>query len=308
MNMLQMKYALEVARCGSINKAAENLLVNQPNLSRSIKELESSLGVKLFVRNPKGMSPTPEGETFLVYANNILNQVYEVEAIFKSNMPGKKKFSASVPRAEYISEAFVKFSLAVNREKSAEIIYTETNARQTIRNVYEAGYRIGIIRYAENLDTYYRKLLTEKELSYEVAAEFNYVLIVSIKSPLAEKKSVSYEDVKNYIEIAHADPFVPSSATSERKKPEDETKSSRRIYVYERAGRLELISKNPQAFIWDSPVSHETAERYGLVQIPCSDSARSCKDVIIRKKTYRLTQLDRIFLEELRKSKKNVFG
>ena len=47
MNMLQMKYALEVARCGSINKAAENLLVNQPNLSRSIKELESSLGVKL---------------------------------------------------------------------------------------------------------------------------------------------------------------------------------------------------------------------------------------------------------------------
>lgn len=306
MNMLQMKYALEVARCGSINKAAENLLVNQPNLSRSIKELESSLGVKLFVRNPKGMSPTPEGETFLVYANNILNQVYEVEAIFKSNMPGKKKFSASVPRAGYISEAFVNFSLALNREKSAEIIYTETNARKTIKNVYESGYRLGIIRYAENLDSYYKKLLSEKELSYEVAAEFNYVLIVSRKSPLAEKKSVSYSDTENFIELAHADPFVPSSA-GERKKPESEKKPNRRIYVYERAGRLELISKNPQAFIWDSPVSRETAERYGLAQIPCSDSGRSCKDVIIRKKTYRLTQLDRIFLEELRKSKKNVF-
>ena len=64
MNMLQMKYALEVARCGSINKAAENLLVNQPNLSRSIKELESSLGVKLFVRNPRECHPHPKGRLF----------------------------------------------------------------------------------------------------------------------------------------------------------------------------------------------------------------------------------------------------
>ena len=78
-----MKYAVEVAKYGSINKAAEMLLMNQPNLSRSIKDLERSLGVKIFVRSTKGIVPTPEGETFLHYANSILKQVDEIEGIFK---------------------------------------------------------------------------------------------------------------------------------------------------------------------------------------------------------------------------------
>lgn len=78
-----MKYAVEVAKYGSINKAAEMLLMIQPNLSRSIKDLERSLGVKIFVRSTKGIVPTPEGETFLHYANSILKQVDEIEGIFK---------------------------------------------------------------------------------------------------------------------------------------------------------------------------------------------------------------------------------
>ena len=45
MNILHMKYAVEVARLGSLNKAAETLLIAQPNISRSIKELEASLGL-----------------------------------------------------------------------------------------------------------------------------------------------------------------------------------------------------------------------------------------------------------------------
>lgn len=72
MNILHMKYAVEVAKCGSINKAAEILLMNQPNLSRAIKELEASLGVEIFSRSAKGMVVTPEGETFLRYATSIL--------------------------------------------------------------------------------------------------------------------------------------------------------------------------------------------------------------------------------------------
>ena len=90
-----MKYAVEVAKCGSINKAAEILLMNQPNLSRAIKELEASLGVEIFSRSAKGMVVTPEGETFLRYATSILKQVDEVEGLFKKSTTDKKKFSLS---------------------------------------------------------------------------------------------------------------------------------------------------------------------------------------------------------------------
>lgn len=68
MNILHLKYAVEVANAGSISKAAEVLYMNQPNLSRAIKELEDSLGITIFDRTAKGMLVTPDGREFLSYA------------------------------------------------------------------------------------------------------------------------------------------------------------------------------------------------------------------------------------------------
>ena len=61
MNILHMKYAYEVARAGSPAKAAETLLIAQPNISRSIKEPEADIGITIFNRSAKGMALTPEG-------------------------------------------------------------------------------------------------------------------------------------------------------------------------------------------------------------------------------------------------------
>ena len=84
MNILHLKYAVEVAKTKSISKAAENLYMGQPNLSRAIKELEESLGIMIFDRNPKGITVTPQGEEFLQYARRIISQVDEVEQMYKS--------------------------------------------------------------------------------------------------------------------------------------------------------------------------------------------------------------------------------
>ena len=65
MNLLHMKYAVEIARTNSLNKAAETLYVGQSALSRAIKELETSLGVTLFERSSKGMTLTHDGENFV---------------------------------------------------------------------------------------------------------------------------------------------------------------------------------------------------------------------------------------------------
>lgn len=75
MNILHMKYAVEVAKLGSLNKAAETLIIAQPNISRSIKELEADLGITIFNRSSKGMVLTPEGEEFIRYAKSILKQI-----------------------------------------------------------------------------------------------------------------------------------------------------------------------------------------------------------------------------------------
>ena len=163
MNILHLKYAVEVARCGSINKAAEALYMNQPNLSRAIKDLENSLGITIFGRTAKGMYVTPEGEEFLGYARKILRQIDEVESIYKAGVPIKQRFSISVPRASYISEAFAQFSKSLTNEP-AELFYKETNARRVITNILKADYHLGILRYASNYDKYFKEMLTEKGL------------------------------------------------------------------------------------------------------------------------------------------------
>ena len=61
MNILHMKYALEVAKAGSLTKASKVLFVAPPNISRSVKELEADLGIEIFIRTTKGVKLTPEG-------------------------------------------------------------------------------------------------------------------------------------------------------------------------------------------------------------------------------------------------------
>ena len=96
MNLLHLKYAVEIAETSSMTKAAENLYTSQPNLSRAIRELESTLGITIFNRTPKGIYPTPEGDEFLGYARKILSQVDAVEEMYRGEKKKVQSFSISV--------------------------------------------------------------------------------------------------------------------------------------------------------------------------------------------------------------------
>ncbi len=298
MNILHLKYAVEVAKAGSLNKAAEALLIAAPNVSRSIKELEADIGISIFDRTAKGMGLTPEGEEFINYAKGILSQIEEVENFYKKGSAKKQKFSISVPRACYISEAFSQFSKSLSGEP-AEIFYKETNSQRTIRNILENDYNLGIIRYAENYDKYFKAMLEEKGLSYEMVTEFSYSLIMSAENPLAKKEIVTFEDLTDFIEIAHADPYVPSMPLSKVVKEELPDNIDRRIFIFERASQFDLLSNNPETFMWVSPAPEILLKRYNLVQKKCIDNKKIYKDVLIYKNGYRLSKLDRQFITEL---------
>mgnify|MGYP003294826294 CR=1 FL=1 len=303
MNILHMKYAVEVAKVGSLNKASETLLVATPNISRSIKELEGDLGIVIFDRTAKGMELTPEGEEFINYAKGILSQIDEVENLYKKGTSKKQKFSISVPRACYISEAFSEFSKSLSDEP-AEIFYKETNSQRTINNILNHDYKLGIIRYAENYDKYFKSMLDEKGLTYEMITEFSYSLIMSADSPLAQKEEITFDDLKGFIEIAHADPYVPSMPLSKVVKEELPDNIDRRIFIFERASQFDLLYKNPETFMWVSPAPDSLLKRYNLIQKKCIDNNKKYKDVLIYKNGYKLTKLDRQFITELCESKR----
>ncbi|MBP5653310.1 MAG: LysR family transcriptional regulator [Lachnospiraceae bacterium] len=307
MNILHMKYAVEVARTNSINKAAEELFVGAPALSRAIKELEAGLGVTLFDRSAKGMSLTPDGELFVSYAEKALKQIEDIEAIFKDGTTAKKQFSLSAPRASYIAAAFAEFSKKIAADEDIELFYKETNAYRVINNLIKDDFKLGILRYSEQYESYYRQMMSEKGLVGELITEFTYVLIMSKNSTLASKERISAGDLNGLTEIAHGDPYVPSLSFSEVKKYELPDHKGSRIYVFERSSQFELLSKNLNTYMWVSPIPEDLLERYGLTTRVSEDSRRVYKDVLIHRKDYTLSELDRSFIEELTKAKRKVF-
>lgn len=303
MNLLHMKYAVEVANTRSINKAAETLYVGQSALSRAIKELEGSLGAKLFERSTKGVTLTPEGELFVRYARTVLEQVDDLEAMFKGGTVERKRFSLAATRASYVAAAFAEFSKGIT--DPAELIYTEVSSMQALRSVAADEYKLGLVRYADCYENYYSSVISARGLVSQPVGEFPYKIVFSVESPLASKETITPADLAGLTQIAHADPYLPSPP-SEMKKVGASPTPERRIYVFERASRFEILSKNPHTYTWVSPIPADMLDRYHLIERFVDGEDRVYRDVLIRRADYRLTDVDRKFIEELTKARERL--
>lgn len=97
MNINHLKYFHAVCMFHSISEAAEHLYISQPSLSNAIKELEKQYGVVLFRRHHRGMTLTPEGETFYRLSEDILNRAEQTEKIMQDLGKGRKTLRLGVP-------------------------------------------------------------------------------------------------------------------------------------------------------------------------------------------------------------------
>ncbi len=307
MNILHLKYAIEIDRYHSINKAAESLYMSQPNLSRALKELEEDLGITIFKRTSKGMTTTLQGEEFLGYARKILAQIDEVENMYKPGKGQKQQFSVSVPRASCYSYAFSNFARSMDVTKGAEFYYKETNSKRAITNILQGDYKLGIIRYNSAYEKYFKSMLKEKGLVGELLFEFSERLIISENHPLASKENIRITDLSEFVEISHADPYVPSVPFMDVRREELGEYVDKRIFVFERGSQFDLLQRAQNTFMWVSPVPKELLERYNLVERECIDNDKIYRDVLIYKKKYKLTDIDNRFIQEVINAKNILF-
>ncbi len=306
MNVIHMKYAIEVAKYGSINKASENIGMAQPNISRAIKELEADLGIVIFDRSAKGMNLTPEGKEFITRAQSILAQLDSLESLFRENIPKKQKFSLSAPRAAYIVEAFANFSHSIEGD-SAEFVLDETATHNTIKKVISSDCKLGIIRYEAAAEDYFTKMLESNDIGFEPITEFDYVVIANKESDLAKKSEIFDEDLRKYVQITHNNPYQATLSASDSNKVEQRVSAQKRIYVLDSAAQLELLSENIDTFMWISPAPESLLNRYGLVQMNCVNKRRLYKDVLIYRKSHKITPLEATFIRELKRVAEMTF-
>ncbi len=308
MNLLHLKYAVEVARTRSITMAAENLYMGQPRLSRAIKELEDSLGIIIFRRTSKGIVPTPEGEIFLSHANRILDEVREVETLYNPSGKDKQRMNISIPRAGYLAHALKQLVGELDLTKEIEINYRETNSLKAINNILQNNYDLGIIRFATEYEPYFERFLSEKGLRSEDLWEFYPIALMSEEHMLARKVDLRFSDFVDCdcVQLGHGDPYVPSLPLAEVRKGEFPEQINKHLFIYERASGYEILSSIPTTFLLSSPMPENILKRYGLVQRRLQGRQRSYKDVLIWRENYKFTPLDQSFITEVKRVRDKV--
>ena len=303
MNTTYLIYALEIERVGSISQAAQNLYMAQPNLSKAIRELEKELGFTIFKRTAKGVRPTEAGTEFLYHARQIMEQVGAVERISQRIGTDKLKYKISIPRGSYIVDSFTSFLSELELEKGMEVTINETNALGTISNVADRGYNLGIIRYQMLDETHYLTMLKNNHLTYETIWEFEYVLVMSKNHPLANKETITPEDLSEYTKITHGDIELPHVR---RINHEAEMTPRNVIYVYERGSQFDLLTNVPTTYMWVSPIPQKLLDKLQLVQRICRAEDNLYKDVMIFREDYHITEHDRLFQKKIYESKVDV--
>ncbi|MDE6132297.1 MAG: LysR family transcriptional regulator [Oscillospiraceae bacterium] len=297
MNLMHLKYLVEVEKTGSITKAASSLFMGQPNLSKAIKEVENEVGAPIFKRISKGVEPTEKGVEFLKCAKAIIQQMDKMENLFKPEVSDIISFNVSAPRAFYAAQAFSRFVSELDRTGRFAVNFREANSLDTINGILEGEFNMGIIRCEEAYEDFFLSMLADKELKSEEIWDFSYVAVMSENSRLASKDAVTAAELAECIEVVHGDISVPYLSESYLKKTEKGEQN--RVFVYDRGSQLNILKNVPDAFTWVSPILYDELKSSGLVQKRCVDGVRRNKDLLIHERHYHRTNEDKAFIEKL---------
>lgn len=285
MNLQQLRYVLEVEKNNSITRAAKNLFMGQPNLSKIIKELELEIGITIFKRTPKGVEPTRDGKQFLQYAQTILSQMNELESLYKINNCKNFQFNISVPRATYISIAFSTFlnSFMLEeqlKDKKLNIHYKETNPLTVIQDVVTGESDLGVVRYQNIYENYFLELIREHNLQYETIGEYAMRVLLHETHPLASMQSIPFHLLGDYTEIVHGDFEEPGLSFASIKKTAHIDTPQKQLCVYDRSSQFDILENVAGTYLWVSPIPETELQKHHLVTKKCN-IVTNTKDIIL---------------------------
>lgn len=196
MTLQQLKYALTIAECGSMNEAAKQLFLSQPSLSENMKELETEIGLQIFLRSNRGIVITPEGEEFLGYARQVTEQFGLLSAKYIEKKV-KERFSVSMQHYTFAVKAFVETVKAVGMEQY-EFAVHETTTYDVIENVKNFKSEIGVLYLNDFNEKVMTKIIRENGLEFvELFCCDTYVYLWS-GHPLAGKEKISMAELDEY--------------------------------------------------------------------------------------------------------------
>ena len=295
MKLQQLRYVVKVAECGSITEASRRLFVSQPSITASIRDLENEMGVHIFERTNKGVVVSEEGETFLGYARQVLDQADLLEGKYKGTSEQVPHFSVSCQHYSFAVNAFVD----VIREFDAaryDFTLREEQTHEIIEDVAHMKSELGILYLSEHNREVIERMLAANELVFEGLFCATPHVFVCSDHPLADHASVTLEDLEDYPFLSYEQGSYNSFYYSEELTSTFERRKN--IRVRDRATLFNLAMGLNGYTVCSGVISHEL-NGPGIISIPLDEDEYMEIGIITRKNTT-LTRYGQAYIEAIR--------
>ena len=197
MTFQQLKYVITVAETGTITEAAGRLYVSQPSLTKAIHELENEMNIVIFNRTNKGISLSREGDEFLGYARQVLDQAAILEDKYKGGHGGKKKFCVSTQHYSFAVNAFVDLIKQYGQDEY-DFSLRETQTYEIIEDVARMRSEIGILFLNDFNEVVMDKILKSHDLEFHLLFIAKPHVFISRNHPLAGREIITNEELEQY--------------------------------------------------------------------------------------------------------------
>lgn len=197
MTLAQLKYVVCAAGENSFNDAAKKLYISQPSLSGAVASLEKEVEIQIFNKSKTGISLTTEGEEFIGYARQILEQYELLEAKYITKKEKKQKFSVSMQHYTFAVWAFIETIKQYGMNDYEFEIYEETTHR-VIENVRNCKSELGILYLNDFNKQVLQKIFTEYCLEFHAVFDCGLYVYMAKTHPLAGKKLIGLEELMEY--------------------------------------------------------------------------------------------------------------
>ena len=197
MTLQQLKYVAAVADTRNITEAAKRVFISQPSLTAAIHELENEINIVIFNRSNKGVTITNEGDEFLSYARQVLEQAALLEERYKGNAGGNTIFSVSCQHYSFAVNAFVDVIRKFWGD-SYDFTLRETQTNEIIDDVAKMKSEIGVLYLCGKNEKVVKNLLRKNNLVFDPLFTTPLHVFMSAKNPLAKKEKITLEDLKPY--------------------------------------------------------------------------------------------------------------
>ena len=299
MNIMQIKYVIEVARSSSMREASTRLYVSQPALSSSIRDLEDELGVLLFERTNKGITLTDEGREFITYAKKVIGHYDILEDRYLSKDHDKEKFSVSTQHYNFAIKAFTKLIRKSDPEKYVFSIH-ETKTREVLEDVRNLKSEVGIISFSRANENLIKKLFREFQLEFTPLMKRDTYAYVWKDHEFAGRDEISLDELKGYPCVSFNQSEEGNFYLTEEALADHEF--DKMIKSDDRATTMEIIAELGGYSVGTGILSWDDAILQGLVSIKLKEEDPLVIGYITRKGSI-MSPYGRAYVEELLKYK-----